>query len=107
MKRSALQRGTANDARQAMSQHDEERAMERLNERATAAVRGWNDGGSLVKRLRARARNTMIPHSIFDAAADEIERLRAALIEAASLMHNLPRSATADQAEKLCREAAE
>ncbi len=89
-----------------MSQHDEERAMERLDEKSAALVRGWNDPDSLVKRLRARARNTMIPHSIFDEAAVEIERLRVALLEAASLMHNLPRSATVDQAEKLCREAA-
>jgi len=89
-----------------MSQHDEERAMERLDERSASLVRGWNDPSSLTNRLRARARNTMIPHSIFDEAAGEIERLRAALLEAASLMHNLPRSATADQAEKLCREAA-
>jgi len=93
-----------------MSQHDEERASERAAEiiaRARRTARGWDDPESLARRLRARARNTMIPHSIFDEAADEIDRLRKALLEAASQMHNLPRSATAEKAEKICREAAQ
>ena len=37
----------------------------------------------------------------------EIERLRAAMLIARSLMHNLPRSASADKADKVLSDALE
>lgn len=52
-------------------------------------MNGWNDPDSLAKRLRARARNTMIPHSIFDEAADELDRLRELLGEIGAVCRNL------------------
>lgn len=57
----------------------------------------------IVSMLREDATPGTYGHALREAAAAEIERLRAVMREIASQCHNLPRSTTADRIEQIAR----